>query len=121
MFGLNSDGVDESRAIEKGSSVDIQANIEHAMREEMRRTRARTHESASTLKAELGSVCIEAHRLGMLAEELVIAIKDAWRRIPEARSYERPLGVDSILSECVTTALDEFYRAPFTPPPPLAD
>jgi hypothetical protein len=120
MIELNSDGVDESRTIEKVSSVDILANIEHAMREEMRRMRAAVPESASTLRADLAAVCSEAHRLGMPAEALVIAIKDVWQRIPEARSYARPLGVDSILSVSVTTALDEFYRTPFAPSP-LAD
>jgi ADP-dependent phosphofructokinase/glucokinase len=119
MIELNSDDVDERRAIEKVSSVEIQANIEHAIREEMRRHRARAPKSASTLRSDLIAVCIEAHRLGMQAEALVIAIKDVWQRIPEARSYARPIGADSILSESVTTALDEFYRVALTPP--LAD
>lgn len=118
MIELNSGGVDESRAIEKVSSVGIRTKIEHAISEEMRRVRELIPESASTLRADLVKTCIEAHRLGMQAETLVIAIKDVWQRIPEARSYARPFDVDTILSRSVTIALDEFYRAPLTPPPP---
>jgi len=88
----------------------LHSNIDQAIRVEMRRIRTLESPAPSTLRADLRSICLDAKRLDMRAELLVIAIKKVWQEIPEARSFARPMQMDSLLNDVVTMTLDEFYR-----------
>jgi hypothetical protein len=88
----------------------LHSNIEQAIRDEMRSVRT-LDALPSTLREDLRSICVSAKTLDMRAELLVIAIKKVWQEIPEARSFARPVEMDTMLSEVVTMALEEFYGA----------
>ena len=83
--------------------------IEVAMRKEIGRIRGTAADDCSTFRADVSALFTEAKRNGIRAESLVIAMKSAWRSIPDTRSFARPVAMDSLLGEMVTMALDEFY------------
>lgn len=57
----------------------------------------------------LESVCALARRDEIRAEQLLILLKDAWRRLPEVQSAAR-MDADVTLACVVTHCIEEFYR-----------
>ena len=61
------------------------------------------------LRADLQAVCGEARRQNMRVEYLIIAFKDAWRTLPEARTLPQgPQGAE-FLNSVITLCIAEFY------------
>jgi hypothetical protein len=111
MIDLTPSGAASTSDVPSPKSTSLHSRIEQAIRHEMRCIRALASPTPSRLRADLRSICADAHRLDMRAELLVIAVKKVWQEIPEARSFARPREMDSLLSDVVTMTLDEFYRA----------
>jgi hypothetical protein len=64
---------------------------------------------AQRARQAVRELCEDAHRRHLQAEQLLIAIKDAWRAMPEARANAR-LGVphDS-LDRFISLCIEEYY------------
>ena len=52
----------------------------------------------------------DAHRDGLRAEQMVIAIKDVWSELPEVRGSAQVVDVQRLLSQLVTRCIHEFYE-----------
>lgn len=57
----------------------------------------------------LDAVCALAHRDEIRAEQLLILLKDTWRRLPEVQRAAR-MDADVTLACVVTHCIEEFYR-----------
>src|SRR5687767_13141359 len=55
-------------------------------------------------------VAEDAHRRGLRAEQMVVAIKEAWSDLPEARGAAQVVDVQRLLSQVVTRCIHEFYE-----------
>ena len=63
----------------------------------------------SDLRNDVRAVCSEARRQGMRVEYLIIAFKDAWRRLPEARMLPQGSQGSEFLSRVITLTISEFF------------
>ena len=63
------------------------------------------------LAADLRMVCREAKRQDMRVEYLIIAFKDAWRALPEARTLPQGSQGSEFLHRVITLCIAEFYSA----------
>jgi len=88
---------------------ELEEEIELAMRKEIGRVGGISPHVSTTFRADVRALFLEAKRRGIRAESLIIAMKSAWRAIPDTRSFARPAAMDSLLGEMVAMALDEFY------------
>jgi hypothetical protein len=71
--------------------------------------------SGADLRAALRDACDRARNDGLRAEQLLLALKEVWRQLPERG---RPLHIDSdaILARLVTACIDEYYDSYPTKP-----
>ena len=90
--------------------TELRLLIESAVMTEIHLHESHRSASASTLRAELRTVCMEAKRLNLHAEQLLLTLKDVWHSIPAARAHARPADAQSLLDRLVTMVLDEYYR-----------
>lgn len=56
-------------------------------------------------------VCEEAHRLNLRAEELLIALKQAWTQLATTRARHLGDRDGDVLREIVTTSIEVFFEA----------
>ena len=63
----------------------------------------------SQLHADLRLICRDAKRQSMRVEYLIIAFKDAWRALPEARTLPQGSQGQELLSRIITLCIAEFY------------
>ncbi len=61
------------------------------------------------LRSDLQEVCREARRQNMRVEYLIIAFKDAWRELPEARTLPQGSQGTEFLNRVITLCIAEFY------------
>ena len=61
------------------------------------------------LRSDVRTVCREAKRIGVRVEHLIIAFKDAWRRLPEARLLPQGTQGPEFLNRIITMCIAEFY------------
>lgn len=61
------------------------------------------------LRSDLHAVCREARRQNMRVEYLIIAFKDAWRTLPEARTLPQGSQGTEFLNSVITLCIAEFY------------
>ena len=54
----------------------------------------------------------DAHRRGVRAEQMIVALKEAWRSLPEVQSLPAGGPGDSALSRAITMLIEEFYARP---------
>lgn len=64
-----------------------------------------------SVRDALRKTCDLAHERGLRAEELIVLLKGAWRRLPEVRSMSRD-GSDAALARVITMCIGEYYRQP---------
>ena len=64
------------------------------------------------LRSDLHAVCCEARRQNMRVEYLIIAFKDAWRTLPEARTLPQGSQGPEFLNRVITLCIAEFYGTP---------
>ena len=57
------------------------------------------------------AICREAHRLGLRAEELVIAIKKAWAQLAQVRATRLAERDGDVLRETVSTSIELFFES----------
>lgn len=79
-----------------------------------RAARRRQSEGAfdgSALREVLKEVCAAAKLRGMHAEQVIIAVKEIWSSLPEARDPTRESIDKPALNQLVNMTLDEYYRA----------
>jgi hypothetical protein len=69
----------------------------------------------AALRAPLARLCEETKRRELRAEQLIIAVKDAWATLPDARWWRRDAD-DELLSIIITVCIEQFFldrqRAP---------
>lgn len=53
-------------------------------------------------------VCDVAHERGLVAEQLVVVLKDAWWELPEKRRLPRQ-DASAVLAHAITLCIHEFY------------
>jgi hypothetical protein len=63
----------------------------------------------SQLHADLRLICRDAKRQNMRVEYLIIALKDAWRALPEARTLPQGSQGQELLSRIISLCIAEFY------------
>jgi hypothetical protein len=61
------------------------------------------------LRGDLRTVCLEAKRQGLRVEHLIVAFKDAWRTLPEARLLPQGTQGPEFLNRVITLCIAEFY------------
>ena len=66
------------------------------------------------------TICCEAHRLDLRAEELLIAIKQAWSQLAAARRSHLGERDGDVFRGVVTSAIEVFFEARDSAHPPLA-
>ena len=71
-------------------------------------TRAPTSESRRVREA-IRELCDDAHRRHLQPEQLLIAIKGAWRAMPESRSGARVAASQDALDRFISLCIEEFY------------
>jgi hypothetical protein len=57
------------------------------------------------------ALCLEAHRLDMRAEELVIAIKQAWHQLAAVRASRLGEREGDVLRHVVSSAIEVFFES----------
>ena len=57
------------------------------------------------------SICVEAHRLELRAEELLIGIKQAWSRLAPARKSHLGERDGDVLREVVSSSIEVFFES----------
>jgi hypothetical protein len=68
-----------------------------------------TQAEAAALDSAVHAICREAHRLGLQAEELVIAIKEAWVQLTATRRTYLGERDGDILGEVVSSSIEVFF------------
>ena len=61
------------------------------------------------LRADLRAVCLEAKRYNVRVEHLIIAFKESWRALPEARLLPQGTQGQELLNRIITLCIAEFY------------
>ena len=56
----------------------------------------------------------DAHRRGVRAEQVIVALKEAWRSLPEVQALPAGGPRDTVLSGVITMFIEEFYARPST-------
>ena len=70
-----------------------------------------TLDADGELGVDLRVVCRDAKRQNMRVEYLIIAIKDAWRALPEAKTLPQGSQGTEVLNRVITLCIAEFYSA----------
>lgn len=74
----------------------------------LRATEAPASETERVREA-VRDLCDDAHRRHLQAEQLLIAIKGAWRSMPESRSTPRSVSAQNSLDRFISLCIEEFY------------
>lgn len=69
----------------------------------------RRQRSEPDLRRALRTVCAEAHRRHLRAEQLLILFKQAWSSLPEVEQLPRGIERDELLGRIITVCIEEFY------------
>jgi hypothetical protein len=64
--------------------------------------------SGADLRVALRDACDRARHDGLRAEQLLLALKEVWRELPE-RSRPPHIDSDGVLARVVTACIDEYY------------
>ena len=70
-----------------------------------------TLDADGELRTDLQAVCHAARRQNMRVEYLIIAFKDAWRSLPEARTLPQGSQGIELLNRIITLCIAEFYAS----------
>ena len=70
-----------------------------------------TLDAEAQLRSDLQAVCRAARRQDMRIEYLIIAFKDAWRSLPEARTLPQGSQGTDLLNRIITLCIAEFYAS----------
>ena len=54
----------------------------------------------------------DAHRRGVRAEQVIVALKEAWRSLPEVQTLPADGPRDAVLSGVITMLIEEYYARP---------
>ena len=71
----------------------------------------REDEPTGDLRLALRDICDRARNDGLRAEQLLLALKDAWRELPERRGLPR-FDADAAFARVVTACINEYYHSP---------
>lgn len=61
------------------------------------------------LREAVGALCAEAHRHGARAEDVLIAVKQAWAALPELTTRPGDHHRTDLLRRFITACIEEFY------------
>src|SRR5687767_8836516 len=61
------------------------------------------------LRSDLRAVCLEAKRNNLRVEHLIIAFKESWRSLPEARLLPQGTQGPELLNRIITLCIAEYY------------
>jgi hypothetical protein len=61
------------------------------------------------LRPGIRRLCLEAHRRGVLAEQLIIVMKQAWATFPMGRDPRRDAHRDELRRRVIAMCIDEYY------------
>jgi len=70
-----------------------------------------SHEENAAFDCAVLEICDEAHRLGLRAEELLIAVKSAWAHLAPVRARHLGDRDGDVLREVVSSSIDVFFAA----------
>ena len=73
-----------------------------------RARRAGDRRDGVELGEPMRAVCYTARRCGLRAEQLLVVLKDAWRRLPEVRRLNR-YESEELLTGVIHDCIEEFY------------
>jgi hypothetical protein len=65
--------------------------------------------SSSALQAALLRMASEAREKAMFPENVLVALKDTWSRLPEVRALTDPIEQSRMLHRVVTMCIQEYY------------
>lgn len=85
--------------------------LEVSLEQAARRRQIEGAFDASALREVLREVCAAAKLRGVRAEHVLIAVKEIWSSLPEARDPSRESVDRPALNQLVNITLDEYYRA----------
>ena len=54
----------------------------------------------------------DAHRRGVRAEQVIVALKEAWRSLPEVQTLPAGGPRDTVLEGVITMLIEEYYARP---------
>jgi hypothetical protein len=91
------------------SEANLRTTISRALRRGVTAKYFSTVGADGDLRSDLTSVCREAKRQNIKVEHLIIAFKDAWRELPEARTYPQGTQGSEFLGHVITLCIAEFY------------
>jgi hypothetical protein len=57
----------------------------------------------------------DAHRRGVRAEQMIVALKEVWRSLPEVQTVPAGGPRDTVLSNVITMLVEEYYAQPGDP------
>ena len=107
---------DELRVALHDEAVVVAAReLEHALLEQSRPmmgmyAHPSTAENAA-VRHSVRTICAEGHRLDLRAEELIIAIKQAWSQLAPVRARHLGDRDADVLREVVSSTIEEFFTS----------
>lgn len=69
----------------------------------------RTRSGDAAFERAVSAVCAEAHRLDLRAEELLVALKQAWSQLATTRARHLGDRDGDVLREVVTSSIKQFF------------
>lgn len=70
----------------------------------------REGEPAAALGTTMHRVADEAREKGILAEHLLIVMKNLWSSLPEVRAVDKAVDRDKLKQKIVTACIEAYYR-----------
>jgi hypothetical protein len=93
------------------TASDLSLAITAALRRALAGKFFATLDAEKQLRLDLQAVCQAARHQNMRVEYLIIAFKDAWRSLPEARTLPQGTQGPDLLNRIITLCIAEFYGA----------
>ena len=98
-----------ARVRSSGTDSEFGATVSEALRRAVTAKFFATLGGEAQLRSDLRTVCVEAKRNNLRVEHLIIAFKDAWRSLPEARLLPQGTQGAELLNRIITLCIAEFY------------
>jgi hypothetical protein len=102
----------------ESSKTALRTVIQITLRTDLRRVLAGCPVEQSGLRENLRTICAHAHRHHLLAEQLLILIKEVYAAIPEGRRLLANPVQSETLNQLISIAVEEYYGPPRVPPEP---
>ena len=85
--------------------------LESPLHNVMNRLATQGEFDVSALQQQLRRVCADAKRQGVRAEQVLIAVKEIWAKLPDARERARDADGIPVWNRIVALTLDEYFES----------